>query len=482
MLKALLRDSVIYTFSTLISRGLSFLLIPLYTRVLTPADYGALDMLIVFGSIVNLTIALEVSQGVARYCSNEKDTHRRMIYASSAFWFTLLCYSTFVSITLIWAPSLSDLIMGTSGLVSVFRIGMIYLGLNGVFILVQNQFRWELKSKSYAAVSLLVSLVTAISAVGLTMVLRWGVSGILWGMIAGISAGSAYGLWFLRGSFRCHFSWAYLKEMLLFSAPLVPSGIAVFVSLYIDRLMISHYLSLTEVGLYGLGFRLSSIVGLIMVGFQSALTPLIYSHYAEEQTPRQLAFVFRFFIALALLMFLTLSLFAQEIIRTFFSPSYYPAKDVIIFIVPAILLSNMYIFAPGIDIFKKTHLILWINLGGAGINTTLNWLMIPHFGMVGAATATLIGSLFVFFVYMSFSQRLYPVPHPWIKIGLAVLGTAFLGCIGVRGSAIIDWQIAFKIALIGLNLLYLTQLKIISFGEIKSIFKSLDSRSNISQG
>jgi O-antigen/teichoic acid export membrane protein len=142
MLKALLRDSVIYTFSTFISRGLSFLLIPLYTRVL-----------IVFGSIVNLTIALEVSQGVARYCSNEKDSHQRMIYASSAFWFTLLCYSIFVSIMLILAPSLSHLIMGKSGLASVFRIGMIYLGLNGVFILVQNQFRWELNSKSYAAVS-----------------------------------------------------------------------------------------------------------------------------------------------------------------------------------------------------------------------------------------------------------------------------------------------------------------------------------------
>jgi O-antigen/teichoic acid export membrane protein len=481
MLKALLRDSVIYTFSTFISRGLSFLLIPLYARVLTPADYGALDMLIVFGSIVNLTIALEVSQGVARYCSNEKDSHRRMIYASSAFWFTLLCYSIFVGVMLILAPSLSDLIMGKSGLMSVFRIGIIYLGINGVFILVQNQFRWEFNSKNYAAVSLLVSLVTAISAVTLTMLLRWGVNGMLWGMIAGVSAGSVYGLWFLRRSFRCYFSWAYLKEMLVFSAPLVPSGIAVFVSLYIDRVMISHYLSLTEVGLYGLGFRLSSIVGLIMMGFQNALTPLIYSHYAEEQTPRQLAFIFRFFIALALLMFLTLSLFTQEIIGTFFAPSYYPAKDVVVFMVPAILLSNMYIFAPGIDIFKKTHLILWINLGGAVINTVLNWLMIPHFGIVGAAVATLIGSLFVFVIYMSFSQRLYPVPHPWQKIGLAILGTAFLAYIGVRGVVTVDWQIAFKTTLIGLNLLCLIQLNIVSLGEISAMFKSL-GRSSTSQG
>jgi O-antigen/teichoic acid export membrane protein len=107
-------------------------------------------------------------------------------------------------------------------------------------------------------------------------------------------------------------------------------------------------------------------------------------------------------------------------------------------------------------------------------------LMIPHFGIVGAAAATLIGSLFVFLVYMSFSQRLYPVPHSWQKIGLAVLGTVFLAYIGMRGSVTVDWQIAFKIVLIVLNLLFLIQLKIIKSDEINAIFKSLNRRSSIS--
>lgn len=481
MLKALLRDSIIYTIPTLISRGLSFLLIPLYTRVLTPADYGALDMLIVFGSIVNLTIALEVSQGVARYCSDEKDSHRRMVYASSALWFTLLCYSVFLVITLILAPALSPLIMGESGLEFVFRVGMFYLTVNGIFILIQNQFRWELKSKDYAVVSFLMSVTTAIGAVALTTIFRWGASGLLLGMTGGVIVGSCYGLWCLHDSFRCYFSWSCLKEMLLFSAPLIPSGIAVFISLYIDRVMINHYLSLTEVGLYGFGFRLSSIVGLIMVGFQSALTPLIYNHYAEEQTPRQIAFIFRYFVVSALLVFMGLSLFAPEIISAFFPPSYYPAKDLIIFMVPAILLSNMYIFAPGIDIFKKTHLILFINLGGAGINAGLNWLMIPRFGIVGAAAATLFGCLFAFLAYMSLSQRFYRVPHSWKKLGLAVTGTVLLACVVASVELPSYWEIMFKAAVACVNILFLVQLKMIDRREINTILRSLNRRKSISQ-
>ena len=89
MIRPLFRDSVIYTVPTVISQGLAFFLIPLYTRVLSPADYGTLDMLMVSGNFVRLTVALEVSQGVARYYLDEKDHNRQVLYASTAFWFTL---------------------------------------------------------------------------------------------------------------------------------------------------------------------------------------------------------------------------------------------------------------------------------------------------------------------------------------------------------------------------------------------------------
>ncbi|GAK60666.1 polysaccharide biosynthesis protein [Candidatus Vecturithrix granuli] len=468
-LGSFVRDSVVYAIPSMISRGLSIFLVPLYTRVLTPDDYGALDLLTAFASLVNLTVALEVSQGVARYYAGEQNTDRKVVYASSAFWFTVFCYTVFLVVSLFFSSELAILVMGRDGLEVYFQIGVISIGLNGIFYLIQNQFRWELRSRHYAVVSIIVSFVTAGLAVTLAYILKWGLKGLLYGMVGGALVGCIYGLWHLRNSFRFRFQWKRLKEMLLFSAPLVPSGVAVFISHYIDRLMIKHYLSLHEVGLYGIGFRLASVVGLIMVGFQGALTPLVYAHYRDPQTPRQLAQIFRLFLVFALMVFVILSLFAEEILVLMTTRAYYSAAQIVMFLIPAILLSNMYIFAPGIGIAKKTHLILWINLFGAGLNTLFNLLLIPIYGISGAAAATLMGYSCVFVVYMRCSQKFYFVPHEWKRIVIAVIllsGLAYL----VPQLSLSTWLvIALKLVGIVAALLVVLLTGLIRMSELRNL-------------
>lgn len=430
MLRAFLKDSAIYALPALISRGLSLFLIPLYTRVLSPADYGSLDLLTVFASIVNLTIALEVSQGLARYYAGEQAHDRKVAYASSAFWFTLVCYSIFAVLALLFTRQLATLIMGQAGMETAFRLGVAFILFNGLFYLIQNQFRWELRSQDYAMVSLLMSLVTAGASVWFAYGVRWGLEGLLLGMIIGSFAGTIFGLWRLRNSFRFQFDAGCLREMLVFSTPLVFSGVAVWASLYIDRIMINHLLSVDDVGLYGVGYRVASIAGLIMVGFQGALAPLVYTHYREQNMPRQLATIFRLFILLAMLLFLVLTLFATDILKFLVTERFYGGTVVVVFLVPAIFLANMYIFAPGIGIAKKTDLMIWINVGGALLNIGLNYILIPTMGIIGAGLATLLGSFGVFVAYMVMSQKLYPVPHQWGPIMAAAALAAVLGWAG----------------------------------------------------
>ena len=476
MIRAFFRDSLIYTVPTLLSRGLLIFLVPLYTRVLSPIDYGAFDMLMVFGSLANLTIALEVSQGVARFYTAEEDQWKKVQYASTAFWFTLFCYTLFLIATILLAPLLSMFIIGRADLDTIFRLGMVYIWANGIFYLVQNQFRWELRSKQYAISSVLVTLTTASLAVTLTYCLRWGLFGVLLGMLGGALAGCFYGIFCLRSSFRRVFNKECLKEMLLFSAPLVPSGIAVFISHYIDRLMINHFLSLGDLGLYGIGFRLSSIVGLVMVGFQGALTPLIYTNYKLSDTPREIAVIFRAFLFFALMIFFGLAGFADEILRLLTTPDYYSAAGVVIFLVPAILMSNMYIFAPGIGIAKKTHLTLWINVGGAIANTCFNYFLIPLFGIQGAGAATLLGYVFVFSAYMHFSQKFYPVAHDWFVLGKATV--AAVVCIIVARSLPFGMlpNLLLKVALILFLAFVLTKVGLITRMEFSKTVLALSSR------
>ncbi len=426
MLKRFFKDSAIYLIPSIISRGISLFLVPLYTRVLSPTDYGTFDLLIVFAGIINLTIALEISQGVARFYAESENLKQKMLYASSAFWFTLFVYFLFVVVTFMNSYSLAFLILGRNGLVPIFKIGMIYICINGIFYLIQNQFRWELKSKEYAIVSLINSLVTASVSIWLAYFLKYGLEGLLLGMLSGSIAGTLFGLFWLRKSFQFRFEFNHLKEMLVFSTPLVLSGIAVWLSQYIDRIMIKHYLSMEQLGLFGVGYRIASIVGLVMIGFQGALTPLIYNNYTKEDTPKQIADIFRIFITVALYFFMLLTFFSIDILKVFTTVEYYNAKSVVIFLVPAMLLANMYIFAPGIGISKKSHYLIWINLIGALINFLLNIILIPLLGIMGAGIATMIGYFIVFFMYMTISQKLYFVPHKWKSIVYSIITAALM--------------------------------------------------------
>lgn len=456
MLKRFFKDSVIYAVPTLFSGGLGFFLLPLYTRVLSPADYGSLDLFTIFAGVVQCIIALEVSQGVARFYTDEQDQEKKVLFASSAFWFTLVCYSLFAISMLLNVNSLSILIMGQKGMEIPFKIGIIYLWSNGLFYLIQNQFRWELRSVNYAVVSLLMSLVTAVISVWLAYVMDWGLEGLLIGMVVGSFAGTSLGIWWLRKTFRFYFSSRLLGQMLIFSTPLVISSLMVWFTTYIDRIMINYYLTIDEVGIYSIGFRIAFLAMIFIVGFRGALTPLVYTYYREAKTPQQLANIFRLFIFCVLIIFLLLTLFANDIVKLLTTEPFYAGSTVVVYLVPAVLLTNMYIFAPGVGIAKKTHYLIWINLIGVLLNFFLNMSLIPLLGIMGAGLATMLSSMCLFAMYMVISQKLYYVPHAWSSITL-----------GAIAAAVIAWwlpQLAVKyITPWVLNLFALVSMVIISF-------------------
>lgn len=430
MFRAFIKDSVIYSIPTFITRGLSVFLVPLYTRVLSPADYGSLDLLSAFAGIVGLIITFEICQGLARFYIDESDPQGKVAYASSVLWFTVASYTVFGIIMLWLTPYVSGLIMGQPGLETAFQIGIGYICINRIFFIVQNQFRWEMRSRGYALVSILMVFVTAGVSVWLAYVWKWGLNGLLVGLASGSLVASLLGFWLLRKSFIFHFDTERTRKMLLFSAPLVFSGIAAWLSFYISRFAINYFLTVYEVGLYSIGLRVAYVITLVTIGFQVALTPLVYSNHEKADTPRQLERIFRIFMLFALLSFLFLSMFALDILKLATTPAFYDGAVLVVYLVPAVLLSQMFIFAPGILIAQKTKLILLINIIGACLNTMFNFVLIPLLGIQGAGIATLLGYLCMFILYMKFSQRFYPVPYEWGRI-LAALGIAVMFIVAV---------------------------------------------------
>ena len=428
MIREFIKSSSVYSVPSLISQGISFLLIPIYTRILNPSDYGFLDLIIVFATLANLTVPLQISQGLAFFYGKEIDVARKKMYSSSALWFTIASYSCFVLLSITNANQLSIIIMGSQAWLTAIQLGFLYIWSNGIFFLVQNQFRWELRSRQYVVVSLIMNLMTTGASLWLAFGYNMGLEGILIGKFVGNLVGIGLSLYWLHDSYLFHIDSKILRELLYFSLPLVLAGISVWANLYIDRLMINTILTIEEVGIYGIGNRFSNLASTALIGFQLALPPLVYNHYQAEETPGHIAKILNVYLALALTIFLTLALLIDDILRIMTTSSFYSAADLIIYLVPAVFLGQMYIFAPGLVISKKTNMVGVINLGGALTNFGLNYFLIPRLGVKGAAIATLLSNSIIFTVLMILSQKYYRIPYEWrsISVLVTIAGLFFL--------------------------------------------------------
>ncbi|MCL6415804.1 oligosaccharide flippase family protein [Aestuariirhabdus sp. Z084] len=472
MIKSFFKDSLVYTVPSILSRGVSLLMVPFYTRVLDPKGYGVLDLLLVIVTIANLIVALEISQAVARFYSSETDVDSKRLYSSTSFWFSLVCYLLFSLFFLAASDYISMLIFNSEGYEYYFQLSMVYIFFNGMFYIIQNQLRWEFRSLAYGIASIIYTSVSALSGIFFVILGGMKLQGVLYGMILGALLGCLYGLFQLRDSYRFEFDVVRLRKMLLFSSPLVPVGIIVFSMLYIDRLMINHYMTLDDVGIYGMGFRLASVVSILMVGFQMSLTPLVYANYHKSEVPGQLATIFRVFVAFGLIFFIFVGLFIKEILVFIVTPAYYSASSVVVLLVPAIFFSNMYVFFPGIGIAKKNHLKIYIHLLGLIVSILLNYQLIPLFGVEGAAISALLGYLSVFIGYALVSQKLYPVPHDWARI---ILGIALAG----MWVAFVWWGdpgVILKIAALFVSVLILFFAKLVCISDIKNLYIYVSAR------
>lgn len=475
MLRQFVSDSAIYGLSALLVRGIGLILVPFYTRVLSPADYGAIDLLTVFAAFVGVTVGLEIVQGLARHLADADTADARASLASTALWFTVSIYTAFLIAALVALRPLSEIVLGDPERTTVMTIALLSIWFNGLFYLLQSQLRWELKPREYALASISYAVVSMVASIFLVIGIRTGVSGVFIGQVVGAVVGLAVAVYHTRERLQWRFDRGQFAEMLRFSLPLIPSSLGVIVTSYVDRIAIRSLMDLSDVGLFGIGYRVASMASLVMIGFQASLTPLVYQRYRDAGTPSELARIFRLFLAAALLISLGLALFATEALQLLVPPEYLAGAVVVPFLAPALLLSGMYVFAPGLAIAKRTSLTAAIHLAGALMNTILNYLLIPLLGIRGAAVATLLSAATVFGGYMVTSQATYPVPHRWPQLAsaIAIAAGAYL-----LGSEIhLSWWpgIVAKALLIGLVCVAFVAIGVVRREELRSAISLMRS-------
>jgi len=467
LIKEFIQNSFIYSLGNILTRGIGIVLIPLYTRYLSPEEYGIIDTFMIFGSIISLTIALEIHQAVVRFYQDEEDAKHRMEYVSTAFIFTVFVYGLFFLLTYFFIDQLTLLFLDDIKLKNTFLIASLAITTNGLFYFTSGQLRWQILPKESVFVGVIHLIILACVAIYLLVIKSMNVDSIFIGQIVANLVGTFLSIYFTRKNYQPIFIYKKFQELVSFSYPLVFSGAAVFISLYIDRIAIKQLLGLEELGIYGLAYRFASITSIVMIAFQSSLSPLIYKHYKQPGTPQNIARLFDIFVIFALIIVCGSFLFSKELLFLMTVDEYYGAADLIPQLVIAIFFANMYIFVPGLALEKKTKTIAMLSLTNASLNTLFNFTMIPILGLMGASFATMLSSIITFGIYVHVSRKHYFINFSFFRkivlcfffVGCSILLRFYFGQTGINIIAIKMLFIIFVLLIMPFALLNKEDLK-----------------------
>lgn len=426
--KLFLKHSFFYTISNVFIRGINFFLLPLYTRLLTPRDYGIVDLITISSNLVNYLVTLEITQAVARFFP-EMNEDEKKTYSFTSVIFVISTYSVFVFFALAFKNDIKNIFFDSSITDDLYYLSISYFSVNGIFILLQSQLRWGLQVKECNFVNSIVAAITIFFTCLFVIYLKMGPNGVILGFILGNFVGIILSFYFLRNVLKVDYSIYILKKMLYFSLPLVPSSIGAFLSIYVDRIFIKEILSIHELGIYGIAYRFAAIANIIMIGLQSAVTPLIYNNYKKKEAAKEIAKSFYYICFVLLIIFQMMFIWIKEILLVFTTATYYDAWTSVLILTPALGISGLYVFAPGLGIAKKTKFIATISIFSCAINIILNYFLIPIYSINGAAIATLISMLFSTGAFFYLGNKFYYIPYDWKPIFYSITMVVLSGLI-----------------------------------------------------
>ncbi len=408
-------------------------------------------MMTVTGILMTYIIGLEVAQSLVRFVPSMETLEEKKMHLSTAFWFYITSFTLFVIISFLFKDQLSELVFDASVNVFVFEIGIISIATNAIYFFLQSVLRLNRNVKSSIILNLLYVICTSGLAIYFILFRKMGVIGNFYASIGGSLIGILIFV-IINSHISFQFNARILRKLLKFSIPLIPASIAVYITFYVDRIFIKEFLSIADLGVYGIAMRFASVTNILIGGFMTALGPVIYEKFADKETPQQLGKVFYLFLMSVTLLIIATALFSKELVMFITTPDYYASFQYISILAFNIVIYNLYIFMPGLSIAKKTYYIAVIAIISAVINLVLNYLLISIYGTWGSILATTIASLTSQSLTFYFSNKYYKISIATRQSVLLILFSLIIALtfpmLEIWKGYFIDWYWVFIKAVI----------------------------------
>lgn len=460
-LKELTKDTAIYGISTMVGRFLNFILVPFFTNIFDPNEYGYVMLLYAYIGLFNIIFVYGLDSAFLKYAAfkdigDDKDNFSTP-YLSILF--TSILFTSIIILLRIpigYAISLPD----NYNYLIIYSALIIFFDSNASIPFLK--LRLERKAKYFSVLKILNITINIAANFILILKFKLGIEAIFISNLIASSLTLVFLLPTILKNFKPKIHSLLYKRLLKFGLPYLPAGLAVMIVQVIDVPILQALTDVDTVGIYKANYKLGIFMMLFVSMFQYAWQPFFLNNAKEENAKEIFSKVLTYFTVVGSVLLITLSLFISELVKINFAGYYLLGEKYWsgISIVPIILLGYFFnglyvVFSAGIYIEEKSIFAPIVTGLGALVNVVVNYALIPRMNIIGAALATLASYVVMAAGYYIVTQKYYHIHYEYGKILKMFFAIAVIGLFLYSSLLSLDNPILYRIILAVAYILYI---------------------------
>jgi O-antigen/teichoic acid export membrane protein len=430
--RRMFRHGATYGLGSLANRLAGFVLLPLYTRVIPPDELGILWVMVATGGFLGAVLNMGMSSAIFRfYFDSTDEDHRRRVVTSAFAAVTVVSIVVLLGLWTLREP-LARLLTGSSANAHFVDVTLASVLFDVALFVPLGVLRAQERSLRFTAIAVARFLVSVTLSIWLVVGREMGAFGVIVAMALTNAAIFVLVSGEILSRVRAGVSRTLVRGLSRFGLPIMLATIGSFLVDSSDLWLLRAFRGLEEVSLYGTAYRIAKILQVLIIQpFILAWPAVMWSVAKRPESHAVYARTLTFAVATIACAALGVSLFRVELISIISTEEFLPAAWVMPWIVYGFtLLLSTYVLNTGISLSGRTEFMAWTMAITVLVNVGLNLLVIPAFGMRGAAISTFVAYAVMAVGMTVFSQRLHPIAYDWRRlVRLAVVAAAltFLG-------------------------------------------------------
>lgn len=408
----LLKNSIIYAIGQVISQALNFFLLPIYTNKLGTEDYGKYATITSFTGFVSMFLILSIYSGFYRFykeCKGNNEQENKMI--NTALNFAYLMSFFIVILLIIIGKPISQLIFRFDNGYKILCILIITSIISQISSIYTSKYSLEYKALKVSMINIIKYLIQAIFIILLVVYKNEGIIGILYGQLISNILIYLYLIIIEYKNYKFEICINMLRNMMICSVGLLPVNVSGWILQLSDRYFLSTYRDFEITGIYNLGYQFGMLINPIFITpFMGSFMPYAFETYKNDNAKENFKLFMRNYNVIGCFIMICISIFAKSGIYLFANKNFLSAYSIVPMVVYSYFLyGKLFYYALGLQIKNKTYLEGIYMILSAGINIGLNFIVVPKFGMMGAAISTIISYLILNFILIYSSQKEYKI-------------------------------------------------------------------------